>query len=89
MYKMNVYLQLTFDLRLFITDHISVVDSGGGTPGASPPTDQIFFNFMGFFRKCINILGWLPPLRVWGPLLGQVLDPPLHLVSPPPNASPS
>ena len=26
-----------------------------------PPTDQNFFNFMGFFRKCINILGRRPP----------------------------
>ena len=48
----------------------TVAELGGGAPGARPPMDQNFFNFMGFFRKCIHILGWHPLLR-------QVLDPPL------------
>ena len=41
----------------------------GALPAPPPPTDQNFFNFMVFSRKCINILGRRPLLR-------QVLDPP-------------
>ena len=31
-------------------------------PPPPPPTDQNFFKFMVFFRKCLNILGRRPPL---------------------------
>ena len=50
---------------------------GGALPARAFPTDQNFFKFMGFFIKCINILGQRPPQRSWRPLLRQVLDPPL------------
>ena len=35
--------------------------AGGVLPARVSPMDQNFFNFMGFFRKCINILGRRPP----------------------------
>ena len=34
---------------------------GGALPVRTPSKDQNFFNFMGFFRKCINILDQPPP----------------------------
>ena len=44
--------------------------------GAPPPTDQNFFNFIGFSENTTKILGRRPS-RDWHPLLGEVLDPPL------------
>ena len=51
----------------------------GGAPDAHPPTDQNFFNFIGFSENIIKILGRHPP-RDWRPLLGEVLAPPLLLI---------
>ena len=39
---------------------------GGGAPGVPIPSDQNFFNFMRFFRNCVNILGRRPP-KGWRP----------------------
>ena len=44
-----------------------VVDLGGGCSQHAPPTDQHFFNFMGFFRKYTNILGRCPTKRLVSP----------------------
>ena len=41
--------------------HLGQWRIGGALLAHAPPTDQNFFNFMGFFRKCINILGRHPP----------------------------
>ena len=46
---------------------VPVADLREGAPGMHRPMDQNFFNFMGFFRKCINILGRLPPKGVDAP----------------------
>ena len=52
----------------------------GGAPDARPPMYRNFFNFMGFFRKCINILGRrtpkglaLPPMTSPGSSPGCVI----------------
>ena len=45
----------------------AVADLGGGTPGARPPTNKIFFNFMGFFRKCIIYWVGAPPHKGLAP----------------------
>ena len=37
-----------------------VADLGGRSRRTPPPTDQIFLNFIGFFRKYTNILGRRP-----------------------------
>ena len=48
-----------------------------GAVSTPPPTDQNFFNFIGFFRKCIKYIGSAPPSKGSVPLLRQILDPPL------------
>ena len=60
-----------------IPTEISIPISGGsrGAPGARPPVDQNFFNFIGFSENIIKILGRFPSPRDWHPLLGEVLDP--------------
>ena len=49
---------------------------GGGALGTRSPMDQNFFNFIGFSKNIIIILGRRAPPRDWRPLLGEVLDPP-------------
>ena len=49
------------DNAKFTDIEYTVADLGGRSWQAPPPSDQNFLNFMGFFRKCINILGWRPP----------------------------
>ena len=55
---------------------------GGGVPGArpSPPTtDQIFFNFIGFFlRKRVKYIGSTPPSKGLAPPLRSTGSVPVH-----------
>ena len=56
-----------------VNEVLTVADLGG-----APPTDQNFFNFLGFFKE-ILLKYWVgvPPRGDWHLLLGEVLDPPL------------
>ena len=53
--------------------------SKGGREGRAPPGVQILSIFMQFFGKFGNFVCWRPPPGSWRPLLGEILDPPLHL----------
>ena len=43
-------------------------------------TNQNFFNFMAFFRKCTKYIGFAPPSKGLCLLLRPVMDPPLFLL---------
>ena len=49
---------------------------GGAPPACTPPTTQIFLNFVQFFGKFGKIICWCP-LEDWRPLLWGILDPPM------------
>ena len=48
---------------------------------ARPPGPNSF-NFMQFLGKFGKFVCWHLPLESWRPHLGEILDPPLHSVSP-------
>ena len=60
---------------------VSVADLRGDTRDARLPWGgPNSFNFMQFLGKFGKIVCWWPPLwGSWGPLLGEILDPPLCL----------
>ena len=45
----------------------------------APPWGSKFFQFHAVFGKIWQNRVWVPPLGSWCPLLGEILDPPLHV----------
>ena len=60
------YILLSFSKAVFYSS-FTVADLGGAHPARAPPTDQNFFNFIGFFQN-ISKKYWVgAPLEIGAP----------------------
>ena len=65
--------------NIYCVQDIPVADLHSKILDARPPLGgPNSFNFMQFLGKFGKIVCWRPPLGSWRPLLGEILDPPLH-----------
>ena len=60
---------------------ISVADLREGARDAPPPRGPKFFEFHAVFGKIWQNRMLAPPLGSWRPLLGEILNPPLHIMT--------
>ena len=78
MNELMKWMNVTVEVVNRILVNISVADLHSKILDARPPWGSKFFQFHAVFGKIWQNRMLAPPLGSWRPLLGEILDPPLH-----------